>query len=55
MVGKNDNVEHFLEVHQLALYTDQEITDAFHKAGLSVDIYPEGLSRRLFISKKPKQ
>lgn len=53
MVGTRDNVEHFIEVHQLALYTDEELTGAFQNAGLEVDIDPEGLNRRLFIGKKP--
>ncbi len=53
MVGRNDTVDHFVEVHELALYTDEEITDAFVKAGLEVYIDPEGLNRRLFIGKKP--
>lgn len=52
MVGKDDNVEHFVETHQLALYTDDELSDAFQKAGLSVEIDPEGLNRRLFIGQK---
>lgn len=53
MIGTNDGVDHFLEVHQLALYTDKELSDAFIKAGLGVDVDPEGLNRRLFIGKKP--
>lgn len=55
MVGSSEGIEHFLEVHQLALYTDEEFKDAFQKAGIDVvQIDHEGLTgRRLFIAVKP--
>jgi SAM-dependent methyltransferase len=54
MVGTSQGIEHFLEVHQLALYTDEEFIDAFQKAGLGIDIDPVGLTnRRLCVGQKP--
>ncbi|MDQ5972126.1 MAG: hypothetical protein QG553_285 [Patescibacteria group bacterium] len=56
MIGTERGIEHFVETHELAVYTDEEFTDAFHKAGLSIEIDPEGLTgRRLCIGKKPAQ
>lgn len=53
MVGTSGGIEHFLEVHKLALYTDDELGNAFQKAYLEYEVDPEGLNRRLFIGKKP--
>lgn len=54
MVGTSQGVEHFLEVHKLAIHSDDDFTDAFTKAGLEIEIDPEGLTnRRLCIGKKP--
>lgn len=54
MVGTKQGVEHFLEVHELAMYSDDDFKDAFGKAGLPMDIDPEGLTGRgLYIGKKP--
>lgn len=55
MVGRSAGIEHFREVHQLALYSDEDFTDAFHKAGLEIVIDPVGLTnRRLCIGKLPR-
>jgi len=55
MIGTDSGVEHFVETHELALFTDDEFTDAFRKAGLSIEIDPKGLTgRRLCIGKKAK-
>jgi len=54
MVGTRDGVQHFLEVHKLGMYSDNDFTDAFAKAGLEIEIDPEGLTGRgLYIGKKP--
>ncbi len=54
MVGTADGVEEFVEVHKLAMFTDDEFTEAFAEAGLDVEIDPEGLiGRRLCVAKKP--
>lgn len=52
MVGTSEGAEHFLEEHRLAMHSDKDFTDAFQKAGLEVEIDPEGLTgRRLCIGK----
>lgn len=54
MVSDGHRVDHFLEVHELAMYSDEEFTDAFTKAGLEIEIDHEGLTGRgLLIGKKP--
>ncbi len=55
MLSTDSGIEHFVEQHQLALYTDEEFIDAFSKAALeNVEIDQEGLiGRRLFIATKP--
>lgn len=54
MVGTSEGVDHFVEVHKLAMFTDEDFTEAFQAAGLEVEIDPEGLTgRRLCIGKKP--
>jgi hypothetical protein len=39
-------VQHFVERHELALFTVQEQLDAFRAAGLAVDHDPAGLIGR---------
>lgn len=54
MVGTSEGVEHFVEIHKLAMFTDEDFTDAFTAAGLEVEIDPEGLTgRRLCVAKRP--
>ncbi|CAN5643086.1 hypothetical protein BH23PAT1_BH23PAT1_4670 [soil metagenome] len=54
MVGTSSGIEHIMERHQLAMYSDEDFTDAFTKAGLELEIDPTGLmGRRLCIGKKP--
>jgi SAM-dependent methyltransferase len=54
MVGTADGVEHFMETHRLAMHSDEDFADAFAKAGLQLEIDPEGLTgRRLCIGSKP--
>jgi SAM-dependent methyltransferase len=54
MIGTSSGVEHFLETHKLAMYSDDDFTNAFTKAGLEIEIDPEGLTGRgLYIGKKP--
>jgi SAM-dependent methyltransferase len=55
MVGTLQRVDHLLERHRLAMYTDEEFTDAFSKAGLEIEIDPIGITGRgLLVGKKPK-
>lgn len=54
MVGTDDGIDHFVETHQLALYTDEEFANAYQKAGLDMRIDHAGLTGRgLYIGKKP--
>ncbi|HXY18173.1 MAG TPA: class I SAM-dependent methyltransferase [Candidatus Nitrosopolaris sp.] len=54
MVGTERGVQHFLEVHELAMYTEDEFRDAFTEAGLTFEVDPEGLiGRGLYIGNKP--
>lgn len=54
MVGTENGIEHFVERNELAMYSDEEFADAFAKAGVGLEIDPEGLTdRRLCIGKKP--
>ncbi|MDE3076898.1 MAG: class I SAM-dependent methyltransferase [Chloroflexota bacterium] len=46
LVGTPDGVEHFTEVHRLALFTRDEFEHAFRAAGLHVTFDPEGLMGR---------
>ncbi len=57
MVAEPENIEYFVENHELALYTQKEYEDAFRTAGLAVYFDPSGLSdnrRGLFIGVKPQ-
>jgi SAM-dependent methyltransferase len=52
-IATADGVDHFVEPHELGLYTVEEYTDAFTAAGLTVEHDPVGLiGRGLFIGTK---
>jgi ubiquinone/menaquinone biosynthesis C-methylase UbiE len=54
MIVRPDSVDHFVEKHELAMFTDKEFADAYKEAGLGIEIDPEGLTgRRLMIGTKP--
>jgi SAM-dependent methyltransferase len=54
MVGTANGINHFVEAHQLAMYSDEDFIYAFVEAGLSIDIDPVGLTgRRLCVGSKP--
>ena len=46
LVGTPERVEHFVEHHELALFTHEEHLGAFHAAGLEVEHDEEGLMGR---------
>jgi hypothetical protein len=46
LVATADGIEHFVEHHELHLFTDDEMRTAFEAAGLRVEHDPEGLIGR---------
>jgi ubiquinone/menaquinone biosynthesis C-methylase UbiE len=46
LVATPDGVEHFVEYHELYLFTTEEMRSAFEAAGLDVDYDAEGLTGR---------
>ena len=46
VVATAEGVEHFTELHELGLFTHEEYTAAFERAGLQVEHDPEGLMGR---------
>jgi len=54
MVSSGEGVEHFVETHEVAMYSDDDFADAFHGAGLELELDPKGLiGRGLYIGSKP--
>lgn len=50
LIGTPEGVEHFVERHELAMFTQAEYRAAFERTGLSVERDPEGLiGRGLYI------
>lgn len=45
-------VNHLVEVHQLAMFSDDDFKEAFMQAGLTMHIDPTGLERMLYVGKK---
>lgn len=46
LVASKGKVEHFTELHELGLFTEQEYHDAFKEAGLDTTHNPEGITGR---------
>jgi hypothetical protein len=55
-VATSEGVSHFVEHHEMGLFTDDEYQKAFRNAGLTVIHDPEGLTGRgLYIGLKPPE
>jgi SAM-dependent methyltransferase len=53
LVGTSSGTEHFVEKHRLGLYTQEEMSEAFQKCGLSVEYEEKGpTGRGLYMGKK---
>jgi SAM-dependent methyltransferase len=52
LVAEGDRVEYFTESHQLGLFTEEEMREAFERAGLDLEFDPEGVGRGLYIGRK---
>ena len=53
LVGTDEGLQHYKEMHQMGLFTVQEMHEAFAAAGLEVDYDPVGLmGRGLYIGTK---
>lgn len=46
LIGRPDGIEHAVEVHELGLFTTEEMLDAFTAAGLSAKHDPHGVDGR---------
>lgn len=56
MVATPEAISHFVEHHELGLFTDDEYQTAFRNAGLTVIYEPDGLTGRgLYIGTKPPE
>jgi hypothetical protein len=52
LVGTAQGIEHFTELHEMGLFSHEEYTQAFEKAGLNVSHDPQGLfNRGMYIGK----
>jgi ubiquinone/menaquinone biosynthesis C-methylase UbiE len=56
LVATPEGISHFVEHHELGLFTDDEYNKAFCDAGLTVSYEPDGLTGRgLYIGTKPPE
>ena len=54
LIGTPRGIEHITEQHEMGLFTIDEYSNAFKKAGLNVIHDPEGIfGRGLYIGTKP--
>jgi len=55
LVGRAEGVEHWVEVHELGLFTDDQYTSALRAAGLEVVSDPGDLfGRKMYVAHKPR-
>ena len=55
LIGKSEGIEQINEKHELALYTQHQMTGFFEKTGLTVEYDPEGISGRGLYVGRAKQ
>lgn len=54
LVGRAEGVQHWVETHELGLFTDEEYTSALRTAGLEVVPHPGDLAGRpMYVARKP--
>lgn len=54
VVADSEGIEHFVERHEMALFSRQDTEEAFRSAGLKVEFDPEGLGGRgLYFARRP--
>jgi len=52
LIGRPTGIEHASEIHELGLFTKEEMLACFHAAGLSADYDSAGVSDRgLYVSR----
>lgn len=54
LVGREEGIEHFSELHELGLFTVEEMLEAFRSAGLDALYGPEGPCRRGLYVARPQ-
>jgi hypothetical protein len=54
LVGTLANIRHFRELHELGLFTQEEMTSCFEQAGLHVRFDPDGLTGRGLYIARPR-
>lgn len=54
LIGTPDGVDHFVERHELGLWTQAQMTDAFTAVGMTVEAFDDGLmGRGLYVARQP--
>jgi SAM-dependent methyltransferase len=52
LIGRADGIEHAVEIHELGLFTTEEMAEGFRRAGLEAEHDPEGpAGRGLFLAR----
>ena len=53
LIGQESGIDHFEEIHELGLFTHEEMLECFNKANLVVNFRPQGFSvKGLYIARK---
>lgn len=55
LIGTSEGVEHFVERHELGLWSGEQMMAAFAEAGLTAEYFDDGLmGRGLYVARKPE-